>query len=237
MRPIIGLAGVCEPAAWSVWKMEAVLAPANYVKAVQRAGGLAVIIPIDDAKEQTAQEILSRIDGLMLLGGVDVHPSNYGEEPHPTTTDSIIQRDQFELALLHEAIRADKPTLAICRGMQLLNIAFGGTLTQHLPDQLGHNEHRRHLGTFENIDHDVKPIAGSTLVEITGSQPFSVKSHHHQGISKLGNGLKATAKATSDDLIEAIELPAKNFVLGVQWHPEAEERSRVIDAFVSAAMR
>ena len=127
------------------------------------------------------------------------------------------------------------PVLGICRGMQLINVAFGGTLSQHLPEELGHEEHRRTPGSFEGSEHDVRLTAGSLAARAAGEELHSTKSHHHQGVATLGDGLEVTGHSTIDDLPEAIEAPGRRFVLGVQWHPEADEQSRVVAAIVEQA--
>jgi putative glutamine amidotransferase len=147
----------------------------------------------------------------------------------------VPERDRFEIAMARRAIDADVPVLGICRGMQLLNIACGGTLIQHLPERFGHHEHRRVAGSFDGADHDVKLAPGSLVARAAGETHHSTKSHHHQGIERLGDGFVVTGWADMDELPEAIELPDHRFVLGVQWHPEADEQSRVIGALVEAS--
>ena len=180
-------------------------------------------------------ELLERIDGLIVSGGGDIDPAAYGAERHPETSVVIPERDAFELALTRRAVEHDLPVLGVCRGMQVLNVAFGGTLHQHLPEHLGHGEHRRVTGSFDGSDHDVRLADGSLAARAAGELLHGTKSHHHQGISELGAGLVATGVSTLDHLVEAIELPDHRFVLGVQWHPEADERSRIIGALVDAA--
>jgi putative glutamine amidotransferase len=159
----------------------------------------------------------------------------YGAERHPETKGTVPHRDEVELALTKAAIERDMPVLGICRGMQLLNVAFGGTLSQHLPDELGHEEHRRRLGSFEGADHDVRLTPGSLAARAVGEELHATKSHHHQGIATVGDGLEVTGHSTIDDLPEAIEASGRRFVLGVQWHPEADEQSRVVATIVEQA--
>jgi putative glutamine amidotransferase len=224
-----------ERARWSAWDQSAALLPYNYVQAVQRAGGLALMIPPDGALVGDPGQLLELIDGLMLAGGADIDPASYAQEPHPETVDTVPERDVFEIALARAAIARDMPLLGICRGMQLINVACGGTLVQHLPDHLGHQEHRRVVGSFDGSDHDVVLSAGSLAARAAGEIEHATKSHHHQGVDRLGEGLLVSGCSTFDDLPEAVELPGRRFVLGVQWHPEADSASNVVGAFVEAA--
>src|SRR5581483_11760080 len=173
--------------------------------------------------------------GLILAGGNDIDPACYGAERHPETRHTLPERDRAELGLTRRAVERDIPVLGICRGMQLINVAFGGTLRQHLPDELGHEEHRRTPGSFEGSDHDVRLTAGSLAARAAAEEIHSTKSHHHQGVAIVGAGLEVTGISTLDDLPEAVEAPGRRFVLGVQWHPEADERSRVVGALVERA--
>jgi putative glutamine amidotransferase len=234
-RPLIGICSALERARWSVWDAETELTPRSYVDAVQRAGGMALLLPVDEHLLEAPDEVLDLLDGLILAGGADIDPSFYGAERHPETLGTVPRRDAFELALTKRALERDVPVLGICRGMQLLNVACGGTLLQHLPERFGHHEHRRVPGTFDGADHDVRLAEGSVAAAAAGEAVHETKSHHHQGIDELGEGLVVTGWSTLDELPEAIELPGKRFALGVQWHPEADERSRVIEAFVTAA--
>ena len=235
-RPVIGICTALVRANWGVWQeREAALLALSYIEAIQRAGGLAVMIPPDGSFEQDSDQILDLLDGLILAGGNDIDPASYGADLHPATDHLVPERDRSEFALAVRAVERDMPVLGICRGMQLINVAFGGTLSQHLPDELGHEEHRRTPGTFEGSDHDVRLTAGSLAARAAGEELHSTKSHHHQGIATVGDGLAVTGRSTIDDLPEAIEAPARRFVLGVQWHPEADEQSRVVAAIVEQA--
>ncbi len=234
-RPRIGLCTALERARWSYWDLEAVLLPRNYVDAVQRAGGLALLIPPDPALVGDPDEILDLLDGVLLAGGSDVDPGAYGAEFHAETKGTVPERDDFEIALARRAMERDIPFLGICRGMQVMNVAAGGTLLQHLPERYGHHEHRRNVGTFDGADHDVRLEAGSLAARAAGEELHSTKSHHHQGVDAVGAGLVVTGWASVDELPETIEAPGKAFALGVQWHPEADETSRVIAAFVEEA--
>jgi putative glutamine amidotransferase len=235
-RPVIGICTTLEKARWSVWDLEAALLPMNYVRAVQRAGGLVLMLPPDEQLIEDPDELLSLLDGLILAGGADIDPSTYGAQADPHTVDTVPERDRFEIALARAAIERDLPLLGICRGMQLINVACGGTLVQHLPDRLGHGEHRRVVGSFEGAEHDVELAEGSVAQAAAGEARHQTRSHHHQGVDCLGAGLVVSGtSALEDDLVEAIEVPERNFVLGVQWHPEADEQSRVVSAVVEQA--
>ena len=234
-RPLIGIASPVERARWGAWDEIAHVLPRSYVDAVHRAGGAAVILPADPDWVTHPDQILDRLDGLLLAGGVDLDPRFYGAERHPETKLTVPERDTFEIALARRAIERDMPFLGVCRGMQVMNVALGGTLHQHLPDVVGHNAHRRTMGSFEQADHDVDLVPGSLAARAAGEQCHVTKSHHHQGVDRVGEGLTVTGRATLDDLVEAIEVPDRRFALGVQWHPEADERSRLIAALVEEA--
>ena len=216
-RPVIGLCAAVERARWTVWDDEAVLLPRGYADAVQRAGGLAVMLPPDRVEDPS--EWLSLLDGLILAGGAD-----YGENP---------LRDEFESALGLAALDADLPLLGVCRGMQVMNIARGGTLIEHLPDVVGHEDHRAIPGAFG--DHDVRLADGSLAARAAGAVTHPTKSHHHQGVDQIGDGFEVTGWAVVDELPEAFEDPTRRFALGVQWHPEADPAAREIAALVEAA--
>lgn len=238
-RPTIGICTALERARWSVWDQQAVLLPSNYVEAVQRAGGFAVLLPPDPHLVEHPGEALDAIDGLMLAGGADIDPGAYGQAAHAETVDTVPERDAFEIALVRAALARELPVLGICRGMQLINVALGGTLEQHLPDRFGHGDHRRAIGSFDGADHDVSLLEGTLAARVIGEARHPTKSHHHQGVERLGEGLRVSGLSTLDDLPEAIEPvdggPPTRFVLGVQWHPEADTSSPVVGALVEAA--
>jgi putative glutamine amidotransferase len=235
-RPAIGICTALEQARWSVWDQEAMLLPRSYVDAVQRAGGLALMLPPDAEAVDEPDEVLDRVDGLLLAGGADIDPEAYGARPHAETNHTVPSRDVFEMALARRALERDVPVLGICRGMQLLNVATGGTLVQHLPETVGHHDHRKTPGSFDEADHDVRLAPGSLAERAAGETVHATKSHHHQGIDRVGEGLVVSGWATIDDLPEAIEAPNRRFALGVQWHPEVDERSRLVAALVAASV-
>jgi putative glutamine amidotransferase len=232
---VIGICSALEQARWSYWDAEAALIPKSYIHAVQEAGGIALLIPPDDLNVEDPGAILDLLDALMLAGGADIDPDSYGEERHPETVATVPERDRAEIALTREALDRDLPVLGICRGMQLMNVARGGTLRQHLPEEFGHHEHRRALGTFDDADHSVRLEPGSLAARAAGEEIHSTKSHHHQGVARLGDGLVVTGWSVIDDLPEAIEDPSRRFALGVQWHPEADPESGVVAALLDAA--
>jgi putative glutamine amidotransferase len=233
--PAIGLSAAVVRARWSHWHASAHLLSRSYADAIQRAGGLAVLLPPDPRAIDDPEPWLDLLDGLILTGGADIDPATYGAEPDPHTKGTVPERDRFEIALTRGALERDLPLLGVCRGMQVMNIARGGTLIQHLPDSVGHEDHRRTLGSFENADHDVRLADGSLALQAAGEKLHSTKSHHHQAIDRLGEGFEVTGWATIDDLPETIEDPSRRFALGVQWHPEADVESQLIAALVDRA--
>ena len=214
-RPVIGICAAVERARWTHWDEQAAVLSMSYVRHVQRAGGVAVLLPPDPEPA----DLLRVLDGVLLTGGADL-----GDAP---------ERDAFELALAGLALEADLPVLGVCRGMQVMNVARGGTLISHLPDAVGHEDHRLIPGSFG--DHDVRLADGSLARKVAREGLHPTKSHHHQGVDRVGDGFEITGWATVDDLPEAIEDPSRRFALGVQWHPEADEASPVIAALVEAA--
>jgi putative glutamine amidotransferase len=234
-RPVIGICTALERARWTVWDNEAFLLSRAYVDAIQRAGGLVYMIPPDAATAEDPDAALEPLDALILAGGADVDPTSYGAEPHRCTAGTRPERDAAEIPLARRALERDLPLLGICRGMQLMNVALGGTLIQHLPDDVGHGDHRRNLGSFDDADHDVRLAPGSLAARACGELVHATKSHHHQGVDRLGEGLVASGWSVIDDLVEAIELPDARWALGVQWHPEVDPASGVVAELVRAA--
>ena len=234
-RPLIGLCTALERAHYGAWDVDAFLLQRSYVEAVQRAGGVAVMFPPDP--DVDPDQLLDLVDGLILAGGRDIDPAAYGSDPHPDTDHPRTERDEFEIALARRAMERDMPLLGICRGMQLMNIACGGTLVQDLPEHVGHEDHRRRVGTFDGNDHPVRLDDGSLAARAAGEVEHGTLSHHHQGIAELGDGLQITGWAADDELPEAVEAPGLRFALGVQWHPEADPDSPVVAALVEAARK
>jgi putative glutamine amidotransferase len=235
VRPVVGICTALERARWSVWDQQAYLLPRSYVDAVQREGGIALMLPPDESLAEDPDDLLDVVDGLILAGGADIDPGTYGAPRHPETRHTVPERDGFELALARRALERDIPLLGVCRGMQLMNVAAGGTLLQHLPESHGHHEHRRTPGTFDGADHDVRLADGSLVARAAGEIVHPTKSHHHQGVDRIGEGFEVTGWSAIDDLPEAFEAPERRFALGVQWHPEADERSRLIATLVHEA--
>jgi putative glutamine amidotransferase len=233
-RPVIAICTAVERVSWGAWRdVPSSIMPLSYSQAVQAAGAVALLLPPDDEVAQRPDELLDLVDGVMLAGGCDLDPASYGARPHPETSGTWPERDRFELALAHRAIERELPVLGICRGMQLLNVAAGGTILQHLPDQVGHQDHRHTPGQFS--DHEVRLEDGSLAARAVGAGTTAIKSHHHQGVDELGEGLTATGWSTRDGIVEAIEMEGRPYALGVLWHPEQDERSRVVASLVEAA--
>jgi putative glutamine amidotransferase len=224
-KPLIGITTYVEPASWGAWTLQSALVPYDYVRAVERAGGCAVLVP---PSEDGVEEILDAVDGLILSGGNDMEPDHYGADAHPTTLGTNPERDRGELALLKAALERDLPVLAICRGFEVLNVARGGDLVQHLPDVVGHEDHRTIVGEFS--EHTVRVDPASRIGRVDGV----VKSHHHQGVGRIGDGLREVAWA-DDGTVEGLEDPDKRFLVGVLWHPEAGEDQRLFEQLVEAA--
>jgi putative glutamine amidotransferase len=228
-RPVIGICAAIETAQWAAWEVLVNLSPRAYSLAVQRAGGLALILPPDDIVAESPDELLDMLDALILAGGSDIDPATYGAQPHPETRGTRPERDRFEIGLGTRALDRDMPVLGVCRGMEMLNVIQGGTLVQHVP---GLELHRHTPGVF--TDHRVKLAPDSLAARLVGDDHTEVKSAHHQGVDELGEGVIASGWA-DDGLVEAIELRDKSFAAGVLWHPEEDERSRVIGSLVKEA--
>ena len=235
-RPLIGVCAAVEPASFGVWKeVPTALLPLSYSRAIHGAGGMVAILPPDRRASEEPSDLLDRLDALVLGGGADIDSESQGTEPHPETVGTNPDRDRFEIALALGALERRIPLLGVCRGMQVLNVACGGSLDQHIPDRLGHDLHRPVPGTW--AEHDVRIEPGSLVARATGTERLSVKSHHHQGLDRIAESLQATAWATEDETVEAIESEDADFVLGVLWHPEEDAQDRVIPALVEAGSR
>jgi putative glutamine amidotransferase len=213
------------PATWGVWHdLPATLVPHDYVEAVHQAGGRAVVLPPDDRDT----DVLRVLDGLVLAGGPDVDPTLYGASREPLT-DTHAERDRAEIALVRRALETDLPVLGVCRGMQLLTVAAGGRLHQHLPDLLGHEKHRPAPGVYG--EHDARFEPGSRIAALMGDD-VGIHCYHHQGVADPGS-LTVTGRA-EDGTPETVEDPSRRFVLGVQWHPEVIRDRRLFGALVQA---
>jgi putative glutamine amidotransferase len=233
-RPLIGVCAAVENASYAAWKDEpAVLLPLSYARAIHGAGGMMAMLPPDRLATDDPDELLDRLDALVLGGGADIDAESQGAVAHPETVGTNPDRDRFEIALARRALEREMPLLGVCRGMQILNVACGGTLDQHLPDRLGHERHRPVPGSW--AEHDVRIQPGSLAAQAAGTEHLTVKSHHHQGVDAVPEALSATAWAADDESVEAIESADGGFVLGVLWHPEEDANDQVIPALVARA--
>ncbi len=226
-RPLIGLTTYAEPQRLSGRDLTAVSLPLAYVRAVHASGGRAVLIASDDC----GPDVLDHLDGLVLSGGSDLGPAWYGESPHETVV-SRPERDAAEMLLLRSALDRDLPVLGVCRGLQLMAVAYGGRLHQHLPDVLGTDRHRP-AGEPRYGEHTVRVEPGTLSHKVLGDE-VTVNSFHHQGIADIGT-LRPTGWCVEDGLIEVAEDPEHRFVFGVQWHPEDSTDHRMFAALVTAS--
>lgn len=226
-RPVVGITCYVERAQWGVWDTRAALLPVTYVEQVEAAGGRPVILPPTTAGHD---EALDSLDAIIFAGGADLDPALYGQQAHPQTTGIRGQRDAAEVALMRAALDRDLPLLGICRGMQLMAAVHGGSLIQHLPDQVGHERHRPAPGEYGV--HEVRFAPGSRVEAILGSAT-TVPSYHHQGVDSPGS-LAITGWA-DDDTPEVVEHPNRTFAIGVLWHPEASDDGRLFEALVNSA--
>ena len=230
--PVIGVCAVRERARWAFWDQTAHLVADTYVRAIHETGALAVLLPVG---ERPSTELLDRVDGLLAIGGADLDPASYGAEPSSDIEASYPERDAFEVGLIRAALERELPFLGICRGIQVLNVALGGTLIQHLDGTDGINPHRRVVGTFEGVDNVIELDPSSLVARAVGETLHSVPCHHHQAVGELGASLRVTGRAQIDGVVEAIEHTEVPWALGVQWHPEATEKRQLFGAFAQAA--
>jgi putative glutamine amidotransferase len=221
--PVIGVTTYIERTRYTAWDLDAAVLPRTYLDVVAAAGGNPVLLP------PLGFDNVSFLDGLVIAGGADVDPARYGQSAHPETTGLRPDRDETEFALVKAALTAGIPTLGVCRGMQVLNVVLGGTLTQHVPDVIGTSTHRPVVGQFGG--NEVRTVPGSALAAILG-ETAAVSCSHHQAIDRLGDGLRVAA-AAPDGTVEAVELDGPGFVLGVQWHPEQDAEVRLFKALVA----
>lgn len=226
-KPIIGLTTALTQAKWGAWDTEATVVDSRYIEAVTEAGASPILLPPHDGD---IGALLDHLDGLLLIGGADINPSLYSHKPHPQTEPAPRHLDEWNLALIRAAVGQGLPLLGLCRGMQLFNVAFGGTLHQHVPDLVGHNQHRPARGVRGR--HAVRIAEGSVLGQVLGPKA-DVVTYHHQAIDRLGEGLTAIAWS-DDDIIEAVVLAGHPFAIGVQWHPEQGNAPRLMQTFVNA---
>ncbi|KAA0112429.1 gamma-glutamyl-gamma-aminobutyrate hydrolase family protein [Mycolicibacterium sp. P1-5] len=232
MRPVIGLTTYLQQAQTGIWDVHASFLPGIYIEGVTRAGGIATLLPPQPVDAGVVDQILHGLDGLIITGGRDVDPAAYGHDAHPATDEPDRVRDAWELALVSAAIPRHLPVLGICRGAQVLNVALGGTLHQHLPDVVGHARHQQGNAVFTTSS--IRTVAGSRLAGLIG-QSTNAQCYHHQAIDRLGDGLMISA-LDGDGVVEAVELPGDDFVLAVQWHPEETlDDLRVFAGLVEAA--
>jgi putative glutamine amidotransferase len=230
--PVIGLTTYLDQAQTGVWNVPASFLPAVYFQGITAAGGVAVLLPPQPVHSDIAGRVLDGLDGLLLTGGKDVDPAVYGQQPHALTDQPARQRDAWEFALLRAALQRQLPVLGICRGAQVLNVALGGTLHQHLPDVIGHSGHRAGNAVFTTLP--IRTVPGTRLADLLG-ESVDARCYHHQAIAELGDGLVVSGW-DADGVIEALELPGNGFVLAVQWHPEESlDDLRLFSAIVEAA--
>jgi putative glutamine amidotransferase len=235
-RPVIGLTTYLERVQTGIWDVHAGLLPHVYFDGVARARGIAVLLPPQPVDDAVAERVLDGLDGLIITGGKDVDPSVYGQEPHPETDEPRRDRDAWEFALLDAALRRPLPVLGICRGAQVINVALGGTLHQHLPDVVGHTNHQ--LGDAVYSTSVVHTVPGTRLATLIGAST-DAQCYHHQAIDQLGQGLVVSAR-DEEGVVEAVEMDREKhpdkWVLAVQWHPEERlDDLRLFAAVVEAA--
>ena len=233
-KPFIGLTTYLQRAQTGVWDVQAAFLPEVYFGAVERAGGIPLLLPPQPLDGGVAEQVMSRLDGLIIVGGLDVEATRYGAEAHELADPPSRLRDDWDDALLTAAIDGAVPFLAICRGIQVLNVNRGGTLHQHLPEVVGDDRYSGKHGVFAVNKVEVED--GSQVAAILGAGAHEVQSYHHQAIDAVGDGLTVTAHS-GGGVVQAVELEGVPFGVGVQWHPEqdAVEDARLFESLVEAA--
>lgn len=233
--PVIGVCAAYEQVRWGFWDMTGAIIASTYLKHIEHAGGVGMGLIPTRASTAAVEDLLGRVDGVLLIGGVDVNPRRYGEEAQAALESTNDERDEFEIAVIRASFARDLPVLGICRGLQIMNVSLGGTLHQHL-DDVGHNGHRNAPGRLDEASfHDVEISPGTWAAAGVGEGRVTVNSHHHQGIAAVAPGAVVSGRSVGDDLPEALEWPEQEFALGVQWHPEALELGTTIAQLVSAS--
>ncbi|MBC7442258.1 MAG: gamma-glutamyl-gamma-aminobutyrate hydrolase family protein [Ramlibacter sp.] len=235
-RPVIGLTTYLEQSQTGVWDVPAAFLPQVYFDSVIRAGGIVVLLPPQPVSPAIAGRVLDTLDGLIITGGKDVDPARYGQASHAATDEPRPDRDDWEHELLLGAIDRELPFLGICRGAQMLNVALGGTLHQHLPDVVGHGDYQAGGGVFNAVDVVVEPLSRLHGLLDARTEPLAVPVYHHQSIDRVGEGLVVTAR-TLEGVVQAVELAGVPFGVAVQWHPEQDADIRLFAGLVDAAAR
>ena len=229
-RPVVGLTTYRQEASWGTWRqVEADLLPSDYARSIERAGGVPLLLP-PVAAPGAAGDVLARLDGLLIAGGADVNPARYGQEPDPSVVGWYDDRDAWELALLAEAERLRLPLLGICRGMQLMAVAAGGSLVQHLPDVVGHGAHGGGPTSYGAAS--VRVDAEGRVAELVAPE-ITVPVHHHQAVAQHP-GYRPVAH-DADGVLQAMEADGDRFAVGVQWHPETDADPGLFDGLIAAA--
>jgi putative glutamine amidotransferase len=233
---VLGLSTYLQQAQTGVWDVRASFLPAIYVESVTNAGGVATLLPPQPVDDGIAGRVLDGLDGLVITGGRDVDPAAYGQTPHPNTDQPADDRDAWEFALLRGALARRLPVLGICRGAQILNVALGGTLHQHLPDVVGHTRHQAGNAVFTTSS--IRTVPGTRVAGLVG-ESTEAQCYHHQAIATVGRDLVVSASDTADGVIEAVEIDQAihpdAWVVAVQWHPEVARDKRLFGALVAAA--
>jgi len=229
--PVIGITSTLDRAQSGVWDTTAVFLHWHYGEAIITAGGVVSVLPPQPAFPDAVAAVLDGVSGLVVTGGGDLDAALYGQGEHPDNDTPHPLRDEWELALALAAVERDMPYLGICRGAQVLNVALGGTLIQHVPDLVGHKRHEGDGDTFGAIG--VTTVPGTQIAQLHPAESV-VPVYHHQAIDSPGAGLMVSARS-EDGIVEAVELPGKAFCVGVQWHPEEDDRTELFEAFIAAA--